>query len=86
MKIEEVLDLTDPGHRRRLPVTKKVLIDDSDESLEMCRRIADWARSEGHAAILAPSAASRGGEVLAIYPDVSPEWLELDHIFHREPM
>lgn len=86
VEVDPVLDLIDRGVRRRLSVTKAALTGDDDESLEACRRVADWARSDGHAAILAPSAARRDGVVLALYPDASARQLDLGHAVHREPL
>jgi RES domain-containing protein len=62
-----VLDLTDETVRTWLGVTLSSLIGDEEADLESCRSIADWARSEGYRAILAPSAAREGERVLAIY-------------------
>lgn len=84
VSVEPVVDLTDRAIRRKLGVTKSLLTGDDEASLEGCRGIADWARSEGHAGILAPSATKTGGQVLALYPDASPERLRLEHEFQRE--
>lgn len=85
VEVEPVLDLVDPKVRERLSVAKAVLTGDDDADLEACRRIADWARAHGHAAIRAPSAAGEG-LILAIYPVASSRQLVLHHRIRRKPL
>jgi RES domain-containing protein len=65
--VTPMLDLTDETVRTRLGVALPTLLGDEEADLESCRTVADWARSEGYRAILAPSAAREGERVLAIY-------------------
>jgi RES domain-containing protein len=72
VRLDPVLDLRSQRVRRTLRMSPKDLRGDSPSDLEACRRVADWARAEGHVALLAPSAPDRSGTVLAIYPDMQP--------------
>ena len=53
------------------------VIGDSEDDLEFCRTIADVVRERGHYAVLAPSAASQTGRVLAIYPENKPDRIQI---------
>lgn len=86
--VTPVLELTNEAIRTRLGVTLSTLTGDEEADLETCRTIADWARSEGYRAILAPSAAREGERVLAIYIegpvrnldwDVGPDRIPLNY-------
>lgn len=59
---------------------------DGDEDLEACRCVADWARTHGFVALLAPSAALEGARVLAIYPENAPRHLRLLETGVRHPL
>jgi len=59
-----VLDLTDASVRETLAVSERELIGDD---LTQCQQIADYARSSGFDAILAPSAALEGHRTVAIF-------------------
>lgn len=50
---------------------------DSEDDLEFCRTVADAAREAGHYGILAPSAALRRGQILAIYPENRPDHIRI---------
>ena len=63
---------------RRLGVATDGLTGDEEVDLGFCRRLADWARSEGYSAILSPSAAAGGERNLNVYFDVSPQRLKLE--------
>lgn len=67
-----VFDLTDPTILKSLAINARTLVDDSDASMESCRIIADYARSQGNNAILSPSAAAKGETNLNIYIDIPP--------------
>lgn len=77
-RVEPVLDLSNPKVMRRLGVGTDGLTGDEDADFEFCRRLADWARSEGYSAILSPSAAAAGERNLNVYFDVSPQKLQLE--------
>lgn len=72
MEIEPVLDLTTRSGRRSVGVTKQQITGDTPACKRACKEVADRARIDGAQAILAPSAAPGGGQVLAIYIDVGP--------------
>ena len=59
-----VLDLTDAGVRESLGVAEADLKRDDPT---VCRRLADHARAAGLDGILAPSAAMRGEQTLAVF-------------------
>jgi RES domain-containing protein len=59
-----VLDLTAARVREILNISERDLIGDD---LSLCQRIADYARSSGFDAILAPSAALEGHGTVAIF-------------------
>jgi RES domain-containing protein len=72
VKVVNVFDLTDPAILKSLAINERILEDDSDASLESCRIVADYARSQGNNAILSPSAAAKGETNLNIYIDIPP--------------
>lgn len=72
VKVVNVFDLTDPHILKELGINDRDLVDDSDASMELCRVIADYARSRGNSAILSPSAAAKGEKNLSVYIDVGP--------------
>lgn len=75
--VEPVLDLTNRAVRRRLGLGIADITSDDEEGVERCRTVADLARAEGYRAIRSPSAARRGGGVLAIYLESAPENLRM---------
>lgn len=84
--VRPVLDLTDPDMLKVLEVRPGLLVSDSDEALDTCREIADWARSADFAAIRYESAAGTETHNIAIYPDVvRPENVSLEAV-DREPL
>lgn len=65
VKLNNVLDLTDPKVRRELNIG----IDDiSGDSYTTTHAIGDMARANGYDGILAPSARDPGGKNLVIFP------------------
>jgi RES domain-containing protein len=72
VKVVNVFDLTDPPILKELGINDRDLLDESDESMELCRVVADYARSRRNSAILSPSAAAKGEKNLSIYIDVGP--------------
>ena len=70
VKIDNVLDLTDPAALRALGVTKQEITMSShgaNGAYTQTQRIAGWAREQGYNAILAPSAQSRSGTNLITF-------------------
>ena len=76
--VDPVLDLTDPAVRQELGVGLETLTGDGEADFEACRDIADWARANSYRAILAPSAATGGERILAIYLEGSPKRLRMN--------
>lgn len=70
--VEPVLNLSDPTKRSGVGIRLAAIVGDDEADRETCRRIADWARLRSFVAILAPSAASAGEQILVIYPDMHP--------------
>ncbi len=73
--VEPVLDLTDEAVRAELGLSLETLVGEGAADIEACRDVADWARANGYRAIVAPSAASSGEKILAIYLEGSFERL-----------
>lgn len=65
IKLNNVLDLTDPATRRQLNIGTD---DISGDSYDVTHRIGDWARTSGYDGILAPSARNPGGSNIVIFP------------------
>ena len=65
VKLNNVLDLTDPATRRELNIG---LDDISGDSYTTTHAIGDMARANGYDGILAPSARNPGGKNLVIFP------------------
>lgn len=61
----------------RITANDPRVIGDSEDDLEFCRTIADVVRERGHFAVLAPSAATETGRVLAIYPENKPDRIQI---------
>jgi RES domain-containing protein len=76
--VEPVLDLCSDRSVLETGADPFRLVEDSDEALEYCRSIADWARQDGYRAILSPSAALPGCRNLNIYLSDSPENLSIE--------
>jgi hypothetical protein len=68
VEISSIVDLTDPALNLISP-SSSFLIGDSDDDIESCRALADFIRSQGHAGIIAPSAAQPTAKNLVIYFD-----------------
>lgn len=84
--VQPVFDLSDRETRRELDLSLEDITGDSDESIELCRSIADWVRSQGYNAIFSPSAAMRSEKNLNIYHDVRPADLRVEIADVREPL
>ena len=68
VSVAPVLDLTDARVVRKYGITPSAFVGSSASELAACRALAHRAvREEGHAAILAPSAARQGSMNLMIY-------------------
>ncbi|MCK4506092.1 MAG: hypothetical protein KAW14_10780 [Candidatus Aegiribacteria sp.] len=61
-------------------------VGDSDEDIEYCNSLADWARASGYSAILSPSAAASGKRNLTIYLTDNPSLLSIKAGPDREPL
>lgn len=85
-RVGPVLDLLDDEVRAALRVDPGTLTGDEPDDLETCRTIADWARSEGNAALLVPSAALSGARNLVIYVDAPATNLDLEDGPDRRPI
>lgn len=59
---------------------------DEADDLEACRRLADWARTHGYLALLAPSAAVDDEQVLAVYPENRPARIDIRDADLRHPL
>ena len=86
VNLSPILDLGTERTRRRLSVTKTQLIGDSPRDFELCRSIADLARSEGYVAIRSPSAAKKKEYNLNIYFDGKASNLDITEGTLREPL
>jgi len=86
VKCDPVFALTRPASRRKVDITLKQLRNDSPESIEQCRIIADWSRQQGYRAILTPSAAQKEAQNLIIFFEGPAERLELDEGGKRFPV
>ena len=75
---DPVLDLATDPFFESTGVPLSALTGDSSADLELCRTIADYARSEGYVAIISPSAALPGEDNLNIYIDGRAADLRLD--------
>ena len=70
VRIDNVLDLTDPAALRALGVTREQITLSShgaNGSYNQAQRIAEWAREQGYNGILAPSAQTRSGTNLITF-------------------
>jgi RES domain-containing protein len=67
-EISPVLDITDETVSP-VPPLSGFLVCDTPDDLEACRSLADYARSQGYAGLLAPSSALSGEKNLIIYID-----------------
>ncbi len=70
VKIDNVLDLTDPAALRALSVTREQITLSShgaNGAYNQTQRIAEWAREQGYNGILAPSAQTRSGTNLITF-------------------
>lgn len=70
VKIGGVLDLTDPAALQALGVTRSEIVNSShglQGTYTQTQRIAEWARSQGYNAILAPSAQASTGTNLITF-------------------
>lgn len=81
-----VLDLTDIDVCDQLTITPTMLVGDGEDTLELCRTIATWGRTQGYRAILSPSAAAAGEVNLMIYLDGTAEHLHLEVGADRIPL
>lgn len=75
-----------PGRSRPPDLSRDQATGDGATDLEACRRVADWVRTHGFVAVLAPSAALEGERVLAIYPENAPRHLRLLETGVRHPL
>lgn len=85
VNVNPVLDLTSKKTALVLP-TSPFLTGDDPEDLEKCRVLADTARDQGYAAIIAPSAAINGEKNLLIYIDGPADDIQLDDGGERIPL
>ena len=83
--INPVLDLTNQK-TSLVPPSSPFLVGDDPDDLEKCRVLADTAREQGYAAIIAPSAAREGEKNLIIYIDRPAGNIQLDDGGKREPL
>jgi filamentous hemagglutinin len=70
VRIDNVLDLTDPAALRALGVTKAQITQSShgaNGSYTHTQRISEWAREQGYNGILAPSAQNKSGTNLITF-------------------
>ncbi|WP_343239069.1 hemagglutinin repeat-containing protein, partial [Stenotrophomonas sp.] len=82
VKIEGVLDLTNPAALRALGVTREQVVMSShgaNGSYDQTQRIASWAREQGYNAILAPSAQNKTGVNLITFDSTKVENVGLAH-------
>jgi len=86
INLSPILDLGTEKTRRRLSVTKTQLIGDNPRDFELCRSIADFARSEGYTAIRSPSAAKKKEYNLNIYFDGKASNIDITDGTLREPL
>ena len=78
VKVQPILDLTDPATIKTLAVDVREFLGDDDGSLEACRKVADFARAQNYRAMIVPSAALEGEKNLVIFPDGPAHELELE--------
>ncbi len=64
VRVDNVLDLTNPSVRRQLGVS---LEDLTSNDYSTTQRVGDWARQNGYNGILAPSARNAGGGNLVVF-------------------
>jgi filamentous hemagglutinin len=86
VEVQPVLDLRDAGTRRSLGISLARITGDEPADLDACRAVADWARGQGYRAVLAPSAAAKGGTTLAIYLEGPADELRLEAGQERIPI
>lgn len=70
VRIDRVLDLTDPAALKALGVTREQITQSShgvNGAYTQTQRIAEWAREQGYNGILAPSAQTRTGTNLITF-------------------
>ena len=77
VNINPVLDFTNKKSSL-VPPSSSFLVGDDPDDLEKCRVLADTARDQGYAAIIAPSAALEGEKILVIYIDGVAGNIQLD--------
>lgn len=70
VSVDPVLDLTDASTIATLKTDVTNFLGDDDNSIEACRTVADFARSNRYRAILVPSAAAIGEKNLVIFVDI----------------
>jgi RES domain-containing protein len=78
-----ILDLTDPDVRQAIGITEDELRSDD---LTRCQQLADAARAAGFEGILAPSAALRGEQTLAIFSEFLDKVEEEHSRIQRPPV
>ena len=86
VKCKPVLNLTKAATRRKVDITLTHLRNDSADSIDRCRIIADWSRQQGFRCILTPSAALKEAQNLIIFFEGPAEHLELDEGSKRFPI
>jgi hypothetical protein len=78
VRVDPVLDLTSAGVLRKIGIEREMITGDGDDSLELCRTLADLAHQQGYHAILSPSAALAGSVNLNLYVDGRADHYSLD--------
>jgi RES domain-containing protein len=78
VRVDPVLDLTSAAVLRQVGIQPEMLTGDGDDSLELCRAIADLARQRGYHAILSPSAALPTAYNLNLYFNGRADHYSLD--------
>jgi hypothetical protein len=84
--VEPVMSIITMDFLRGSGLAAAELTTDTDESFEICRTIADYARAAGYCAIISPSAALAGQRNLTIYFDGRADRIHLDVGSVREPL
>lgn len=78
VRVDPVLDLTSGAVLRKIGIQREMLTGDGDDSLELCRTLADLAHQQRYHAILSPSAALSGAVKLNLYFDGRADHYSLD--------